>query len=249
MKLLTPPPERRPIRDRWTERPGDGEEARFGALLRGAIRRHPLGTAELEAVRAQVTATERRRPVYARRWQLRGGTAGAPGGWCARRGQDAPRALASVNHEARRAHQMRPRPRGSATRIPMQPPARHNPREPSRQCRRRESRCSRRPRPRFGPRPERTPRSPRSNVGSRSRERPCQRCLRRRRSWCGRRPRSRLRGSRPPRRRSRLWGRNRGCSRSLCSGCATITTPGRRSLCSTSIGRASPMARSRSRRT
>ena len=70
MKLLTPPPESRPIRDRWTERPGDSEEARFGALLRGAVRRHPLGTAELEAVRAKVTATERRRPVYARRWQL-----------------------------------------------------------------------------------------------------------------------------------------------------------------------------------
>src|SRR5262245_27321037 len=71
MKLVAPLPERAPIRDRWTARePGDGEEARFGALLRGGVRRHPLAAAELEAVRVRLTAAERRRPVHVRRWQL-----------------------------------------------------------------------------------------------------------------------------------------------------------------------------------
>ena len=66
MKIVKPSDETQPIRDRWVDRaPGDGEDARFGALLRAAARPEPLRTSELDAVRARLTAE--RRPLI-RRW-------------------------------------------------------------------------------------------------------------------------------------------------------------------------------------
>jgi len=57
--------------DRWVDQPpGDGEEAEFGALLRGAMRPEPLGPGQLAAVAARLTSPPARGWVPRWAWQM-----------------------------------------------------------------------------------------------------------------------------------------------------------------------------------